>query len=74
MEHLKYSMLLQVRVPVLSESTVWTMPSSSLRLLVRARNGVSVSSWYICLSLFRNTIAWHTLTNSRETYREMGMR
>ena len=50
------------------------MPSSSLRLLVRARIGVSVSSWYICRSLFKNTIAWHTLTNSSETYREMGMR
>ena len=74
MEHLKKSMLLHVSVPVLSLSTVCTIPSSSFRLLVRARAGVSLSAWYIPRSLFKKTIAWHTLTNSSETYSEMGMR
>ena len=64
MEHLKKSMLLHVSVPVLSLSTVCTIPSSSFRLLVRARAGVSLSAWYIPRSLFKKTIAWHDVRNA----------
>lgn len=40
--------------PVLSDRMVCTMPSSSLRLDVRADGGVSVSAWYMRRSLFMN--------------------
>jgi hypothetical protein len=43
--------------PVLSDRMVLTMPSSSFRLEVLARAGVSVSSWYIAWSLLMNTSA-----------------
>ena len=40
--------------PVLSDRMVCTMPSSSLRLDVRADGGVSVSAWYMRRSLLIN--------------------
>ena len=74
MDILKNSIELHVSVPVLSDSTVCTIPSSSFKLDVRARIGVSVAAWYSARSRLMNTVACMTLTNSSETYREMGMR
>ena len=73
-DSLKNSIALQVKVPVLSDKTVCTIPSSSFKLLVRAFIGVSVSSWYIFRSRFNKTIAWKTFTNSNETYKEIGIK
>lgn len=53
-EHRLNSMTFFVRVPVLSVNTYLTIPSSSFRLLVRAIAGVSVSGWYISMSILIN--------------------
>ena len=67
MDALKNSITLRVRVPVLSVRTVLTMPSSSLRLDVRATAGVSLSGWYIARSRPMKTKACTTLTISIDT-------
>jgi len=67
MLHLKNSITLRVSVPVLSDSTVVTIPSSSLRLLVRATAGVSLASSYISRSPAMKTMLCTILTISMET-------
>uniref|UniRef100_A0A182TRG4 Uncharacterized protein n=1 Tax=Anopheles melas TaxID=34690 RepID=A0A182TRG4_9DIPT len=49
--HFLNSITFRVSVPVLSENTYFTMPSSSFRLEVRAIAGVSDSAWYISMSM-----------------------
>ena len=63
--------MLQVRVPVLSEKTYSTMPSSSTRLDVLQFAGVSVLSWYMSRSSLMST-ACQSFTSSRVTKSEMG--
>ena len=60
-EHLRNCITFCVSVPVLSEKTKSTQPSSSLSVKVRTFIGVSVSSWYIC-SEFSMKYDWMFLT------------
>mmetsp|Transcript_7012 Transcript_7012/g.17725 ORF Transcript_7012/g.17725 Transcript_7012/m.17725 type:complete len:470 (-) Transcript_7012:1003-2412(-) len=71
MEHSRNTMRFCVSVPVLSEKTCCTMPSSSLRLEVRASMGRSVGAWYMSRSYWKN-LAWMTRVNSALMYRDSG--
>jgi hypothetical protein len=44
-----------------------TWPSSSFKADVRARGGVSVSSWYMSRSLLMKTIAWKYLKRDSQS-------
>jgi len=56
-----------VSVPVLSDMTYCTCPSSSFKAVVRQAAGVSVSAWYIALSWLISSAHWNTLTTSSVT-------
>lgn len=67
------SILLQVRVPVLSVRIYWTWPSSSLMLTVWHSVFLSFNPQYNYLSLSIK-IPWKTFTNYKDTIKDMGMK
>ena len=65
------SIILHVSVPVLSEKTWSTIPSSSFKSKLLTSAGVSVSASYILESEFINMDCMN-LTTSNDTYSEIG--
>ena len=68
---LRNSMTLHVRVPVLSENTYSTCPSSSFKFDDCTRAGMSIVVSYILIS-YDMKAAWENLTISRVTSNEIG--
>lgn len=63
-----------VSVPVLSDSTISIMPSSSFRFDVRAWHGWLLIGSYMLMSVLMRSMETMMRTISTDTYREMGTR
>ena len=74
MEHLKNSITLRVRVPVLSDNTVCIDPNSSLRLDVRARANIPDAGSYIEGSRLISSMQDADLMTSNVTYSDIGIK
>ena len=67
------SILLQVKVPVLSENTYYTYPNSSLIVVLKTLTYLSFSAVYISLSFYMK-IPYPTFTNSKDTIKLIGIK
>lgn len=63
---------MHVNVPVLSEKTYYTYPSSSLIVVLKTLTYFSFSAVYISWSFYIKK-PWPTLTNSKETIKLIGI-